>query len=509
MTSSINSYFVRTFGAVGDGIHNDTDAFQKAINQCHQDGGGTVNISSGKYLIGTLILKSRVTLHLEDGAMLIASLCRDDYQFIEASSECTQKSIRCGLIYAYDQEDIAITGRGKIVGQDKSFWIPKTPEEIGESWNSIPPRYWPMEWRPMLILFENCREVLIEQVSFTEAPAYAGWLIKCDSVTISQVAVVNDFYGPNTDGFHLSSCCDVHISNCSFLTGDDSLAVDGNGSRPAENISITHCSFNTSVNALRVYTGLDKELTPENSSKAIVRNLVMSDCRVSNAAGVVNITAETGLIENLSFSNFIINMEQEGTVFYLMNMEGTIQNIRFSQITAQTNGAATIIGVPDHYLESIYLENIHFQVKPKKKWHGLEMPDPVPSYGHHHFAPFSIFIRYVRNIHIRNVTFQWIASESEEIKSDSLIKCRQVENMLVENFKGSAWGPASSSPIIDWINVHNSILKECTSAAERPLIQLSGIHTNDIYLDRNKPLTPDLLYVVDNEQIRNQIKIME
>ncbi len=466
MPNSDNRYYVSAYGAVGDGLHNDTDAIQQAIDQCHQDGGGTVFISSGKYLVGTFILKSRVTLDLGTGAWLIASLNQNEYQLVEAAPECTQKTTRCGLIYAYGEEDITLTGEGQITGQDKSFWIPKTPEEIGESWNSTPPRYWPAEWRPMLILFENCRNVLIEKVSIREAPVYAGWLIKCDSVTINRVHVINDFYGPNTDGFHLSSCCMVHISDCHFLTGDDSLAIDGNGSRPAEHIYITRCRFNTSVNALRVYTGLDNDLTPKNKVTAIVRDLEMSDCTVTNAAGVVNITAECGLIENLSFSNFTVDMEQEGTVFYLMNMEGTIRNIRFSRMEARSNGAATLIGVPDHYLESIQLDNIHFQIKPKKKWHGLEMPDLVPSYGHHHFAPYSLFIRYARNILIQNITFQWMGSDSEEVKTDSLLKCRHIEHLQVENFKGSFLGTAPSSPIMDWIDVQDSIFRESESGEE-------------------------------------------
>ena len=459
MTNSAKSYSVTSFGTVGDGIHNDTASIQQAIDRCHQDGGGMVCVTDGNYLIGTLELKSRVTLQLAAGAVLIASTRREDYRCIEASSDCAQKSVRCGLLYAYHQEDIAIIGQGKILGQDQSFWIPKTPEEIGESWNSIPPRYWPIGWRPMLVLLEKCRNVLIKQVAFIKAPAYAGWLINCDSVTITNTQVLNDFYGPNTDGFHLSSCCGVQISHCNFLTGDDSLAVDGNGSRPSEGITITHCRFNSSVNALRVYTGLDNDMTAQDKTKSIVRDLVMTQCTVINAAGVVNITAESGIIENLTFSNFTICMEQEGTAFYLMNMEGIIRHVRFSQMTAHTNGAATIIGMPSRYLESIQLENIQFHIKPKKKWHGLEMPDPVVSYGHAHFAPLSLFVRYVRNIQIRNVSFEWIPSDSEVVTSDSPLKCRHVDHLLVENFKGAYLGTDSSIPVMDLIEVTHGVIR--------------------------------------------------
>jgi polygalacturonase len=470
MPSSANKYLVKDFGAIGDGLQNDTKPLQEAIDRCHQAGGGTVIVSPGNYLISTLILKSHVNLHLESGATLLASLTKEEYLFADASPEATQKTVRCGLIYACGQEDISLSGSGRITGQDKEFWFPKTTEEIGESWNNIPPRYWPKEWRPMLILFENCQNVLVEQVTFANSPVYTAWLIKCNHVKFSQVEVLNDFYGPNTDGFHLSSCYEVHISNCYFLTGDDSIAIDGNGSRPAEDTYITNCTFDSSVNCLRVYTGLDKDLIPENKNTSMVRNLAMTDCKVINAAGVINITAECGLIENLSFSNFEVAMKQEGTVIYMMNMEGRIRSVRFSHIKAQTNGAATIIGVPNQYLEAIELENLYFQITPKKKWHGLEMPDPVPAYGNHHFAPFSLFLRYVRDIHLKDVTIEWTPSETEAIKTDSLFKCRHVEHLLVENFKGIFVEPAPASPIMDWEDVQNSIVNDAETDTEYPSV---------------------------------------
>lgn len=473
---------VTRFGAVGDGAHDDTAAIQRAIDDCGRAGGGTVLVPAGTFLTGTLDLRDRVTLHLDAGAVLLASDDRARYAFRGTPPGCAQKATRCGLVHALGCADVAVTGRGRIAGRARRFWTPMRPDEIGEGWNTIPPRYHATTWRPMMVLFEDCRNVLVEGVTFDDAPAYAGWLIDCDHVAIRGVNVLNDFFGPNTDGFHLSSCRDVRVSDCHFLTGDDALAVDGNGSRPADGTCITHCTFDTSVNALRVYTGLDPGMAPEDSARAVVRNLVMADCTVANAAGVVNVTAENGLVENLSVCNIAASMEQEGTVFYLMNMNGRIRDVRFAAVTARCNGAATILGTEGTPLEGIVLDDVRFRVRPKRKWHGLGMPDPVPSYGHHHFAPFSLFVRHVRGLRLRDVSFAW--EESDAATADTPLKLRGVEDVVVDGFDGSALGADPGVPVMDFVDVRRAVVRDCRlGPCAGPALRVSGALSADITLD--------------------------
>ncbi len=454
---------IRNFGAVGDGVATDTAAVQSAVDACAASGGGTVVVPAGRYLVGTVELRDRVTLHLEAGAVLVGSVRREDYRFVEAPAGCALKAERIGLIYAFGCEDVAVTGRGRIAGQGHEFWTPIPPEELGEAWNTIPPRFTTQAWRPMMVLFEQCRNVLVEGVVFDDAPAYAGWLIDCEHVAVCGVTVLNEFYGPNTDGFHFCSCRAVRVEGCDFTTGDDALAVDGNGTGPSDGMTISGCTFHTSVNALRVYTGLDPGMTPEDSARAVVRNVTMSNCAVTNAAGVLNITAENGLIENVAVSNLAVTQEQEGTAFYLMNMRGRIRNVRISQVVARGNGAATVMGTAGQPLEGIRLEDIDFRVTPKRKWHGREMPDPVPAYGHAHFAPWGVFVRNVRDMVVRNVTFRWEAADAgvEDAEDDFPLKCREVDGLVLDGWRGGAMAGDAATNEPDLQTVRGAVVRDC------------------------------------------------
>src|SRR5262245_39362468 len=58
-------YDIRSFGAVGDGNTLNTRAIQSAIDKCSEAGGGTVFVTGGGYITGTLYLKSNVNLHID------------------------------------------------------------------------------------------------------------------------------------------------------------------------------------------------------------------------------------------------------------------------------------------------------------------------------------------------------------------------------------------------------------------------------------------------------------
>jgi len=95
---------VKDFGATGDGINKDTDAFKKAISECQKNGGGTLYIPAGIYLTGPIHLKSNITLYIENGAVLKFSQDIDDYPTVYTRWEGEEAEVYSPLIYGEDEE---------------------------------------------------------------------------------------------------------------------------------------------------------------------------------------------------------------------------------------------------------------------------------------------------------------------------------------------------------------------------------------------------------------------
>jgi len=490
---------VRTFGAVGDGIAKDTAAIQAAIDDCANDGGGIVYIPPGRFVTGTLFLKDHITLWLEAGAVLQASTDREDYYFAEVYSKCKNSTVYPGMLYGAGLRNITLTGRGCIDGQDLAFWTEK--ETIGEGWNSTPARYEPLDWRPMLILLEACKNVQINNIELCNSPVYSGWIIDCERVNLHGLHVNNHFYGPNSDGFHFSSCRIVHITSCYFRTGDDSIAIDSNGCESARNFTISNCTFETSVNAFRIYTGLDPWIKEGIYSE--ISDISISNCSVSNAAGVLNVTAENGKIERVAVSNMTVRMEQEGTAIFLMSSKGTIRHIHLDNWLVHSNGACTAIGLPDDCIEEVSLTNMQFEIAAKKKLYGLEIPDPIPSYAHHHFAPFGFYFRNVHTISLDNVRLIWL--EGEYAGNWSAISCKQIKHIQIRGFAGKQAGVNGKASAIALVDVKSGYLAHCMALPGTTVfLQVSGSGT--VQLVGNDLIAANLDYSADAEAVCQIIK---
>src|SRR5947208_700910 len=74
-----SAFDVTAFGAPPDGSASSTKQIQAAIDACAGAGGGTVHIPAGNYVIGTLWMKSNVTLDLAAGATLLGSQDKSDF----------------------------------------------------------------------------------------------------------------------------------------------------------------------------------------------------------------------------------------------------------------------------------------------------------------------------------------------------------------------------------------------------------------------------------------------
>ncbi|MBL8028320.1 MAG: glycoside hydrolase family 28 protein, partial [Fibrobacteres bacterium] len=181
---SSNIFNIREFGVVGDGKKKDTAAIQSAIDACAKAGGGTVYCPPGTYLIGTLVLKNRLTLHLESGCVLQGSTDRADYPKelgtpqpnVDSGDEnnCFASISPEHLIVAKNLEDVTITGGGRIDGNGDFFFGEFNPEV---HYYTLPAK----GWRPFrMMVFRECRNITIEKVTITNSPAWTVWLSGCE-----------------------------------------------------------------------------------------------------------------------------------------------------------------------------------------------------------------------------------------------------------------------------------------------------------------------------------------
>jgi polygalacturonase len=310
-TFPARDFVITNYGAVGDGATDCTEAFRRAIETCHQAGGGRVVVPPGTFLSGAIHLQNHVNLYLSKGATIRFSVDLKKYlPIVFTRFECTEVMNYSPFIYALGQEDIAITGQGTLDGQASAgVWYQwksiatdaKRLVDMGAQGVPVEQRIFGEGYhlRPNFIEPVRCRNVLIEGVRIIDSPMWVLHPLYCTNVTIRGVTV--DTKGPNTDGCDPDSCRNVLIRDCAFSDGDDCIAVksgrDADGRRvniPCENVVIRNCVFRDGHGGV----------TMGSETAGGIRNVFAENCRfdspnLDQAMRFKTNPARGGFIENV------------------------------------------------------------------------------------------------------------------------------------------------------------------------------------------------------------------
>ena len=346
---------VMDFGAKADGVSIDTKAVQAAIDSCTNNGGGTVVIPAGKIVVtGTLFMKSGVTLHLENGAILKGSPNIADY------SDKTFKNMykkephmnKC-LIYAEGAVSFAIEGHGTIDGNGHTVnFTAKTG-------------------RPMLMRFKNCRDIHLRNVRLINPAAWVSAWLYCSEIVVEGIRI-HSWANKNGDGLDFDGCNNVRVSNCSFNTSDDSICLQASDPDvPCKNITISNCNFESKWAGMRI--GL--------LSRGDFESVTVTNCTFSNIqdSGLKIQLNEGGTMKNMVFSNltmknvprpvFMTFCQQRACVdapeeMYPME---SMQNFIFSNLIVDNRGldknsAFFVTGLPGHDIKNLIFRDIQFFV---------------------------------------------------------------------------------------------------------------------------------------------------
>lgn len=275
-------------GAKGDGLTLNTVSINSAIEKLSKKGGGVVEIPSGLFLTGPIVLHSNINLHLKTGATLLFTSDFGQYPLVQGNWEGVPQMRNQSPISANKATNIAITGNGIIDGngdawrmvkkdklnetqwkklvssggvlsEDKKTWYPsaksikgsqeKNPgfissDKTAEYYQSVKDFL-----RPNLVVLNECRNILLEGVVFQNSPAWCLHPILSEQLTVRNVRVKNPWYAQNGDGIDVESCKNVLIENSVFDVGDDALCIksgrDEEGRKrgvPTENVTIKGCT---------------------------------------------------------------------------------------------------------------------------------------------------------------------------------------------------------------------------------------------------------------------------
>ena len=424
------------YGAKPDGITLNTSHIQAAVNAANKKGGGRVLIPAGKFLSGSIILKSGVTLHLLEGALLLGSTDPSHYVKLNRWK---------ALIMADSQEDIGVTGNGEIDGQGRklalhldSLWYAGQMDSADYTFPEMRPKWY---MRPQLIEFMSCKDIEVRNVTLRNAACWVFTNDQCENITIDSSRVESDAYW-NNDGIDIQDCHNVRITNCFVNSSDDGICIKSHSAQhSSENIYVGNCTVRSSASAIKFGAkslGGFKNVTIENIKVYdTFRSAIAIEC--VDGGDLDNILVDNMVATNTGNAIFIRLGQRDG-----MGPAGTLKNVTIRNLKVDVaferpdyayeirgpelpffhnTFPSSITGIPGHPVENVILENIEINY-PGRGNDGLaNMPisrlDGVPEKinAYPEFSMFGelpawgLYVRHVDGLRMNNIRFNIAAPD--------------------------------------------------------------------------------------------------
>lgn len=407
-----NQVNILNFGAIGNGLKLNTEAFKESIETCAEKGGGTVIVPAGEWLTGPIQFKSNINLHLEKGALIIFSKDHNDYPIIQ--NPVNKSYMVASPIYGFSLENIAITGDGIIDGSGETWRPVKKSKTTEAQWKKLissggivsgdKSMYWPTKeamegeklladlkkqgkkpsaedylpardfMRPYMVLFYQCKKVLFDGPTFQNSPKFVLYPTFCEDMTIRNINVLNEWWHQNGDGIDINGGKNILVYNCTVNAGDDGICMKSSKSSnykqdPAlQNVVIANCV---------VYHGHGGFVIGSNTDGGM-KNISVSNCNFMGTDIGLRFKSSRkkgGLVENIFINNIymkdIVNEAILFDTYYETSgnkdqipqpvNENTprFQKFNISNIYCVGAGQAiTITGLPEMPIQDIELNNI-------------------------------------------------------------------------------------------------------------------------------------------------------
>lgn len=458
-----DTFSIVQYGAVADGITLNTKSINAAIEACHKKGGGVVLVPAGLWNTGPIVLLSNVNLHLQRNATLQFTDDKTQYPLVKGNWEGLPQMRNQSPISATNATNIAITGHGIIDGNGGAWRMVKREKLTESQWKKLVAsggvtgddnRTWyPSEsfrkgssmknpgvisadkdeafyqsikdfLRPNLLVFTNCKKILLEGVIFQNSPAWCLHPLMSEHITIRNVLVRNPWFAQNGDGLDLESCKYALIENSVFDVGDDALCMKSG----------------------RDEAGRERGMPTEN---VIIRN-----CVVYHAHGGFVIGSEmSGGARNIWVSDCTFVGTDIGLRFKTTRGRGGIvEKIYINNISMKDiPGEAILFDMYYAARDPIPLSG-EKREPPKVEFHPVS--DATPQFRDFHIsnvvcngAEKAIFIRGLPEMHVKNIVL-----ENMVLQAKKGIDCQEASGITFNNIKVIS---EETAPVVDVLNSDN------------------------------------------------------
>ncbi len=436
--AGVGFFEVRAYGATGDGTTIDTPAINRAIEAAAANGGGTVYFGAGQYLCYSIRLKSNVSLHLDQGAVIIAADPLPEGQAggydepepeqpWEAYQDYGHNHWHNSLIWGEGLHDISIYGPGRIWGRgltrsngpDSSDAKSRRTSGIGNKSISL----------------KNCCNVALKDFQILQGGWFGILATGVDNLVIDGLTI-----DTNRDGMDIDCCRNVRIANCAVNSPWDDAIVPKSSyalgyARVTENLEITNCFVTGTYELGTMLDGTWKKFpaTTENvwrtgriklgtESNGGFRNITISNCVFEGCQGLALETVDGALLEDVTITNITMRDIASAPIFLRLGSRlrgpaestktGALRRVVLSNIVC-SNAASSlgciISGVPGHEIEDLKLHHIYIQhqgggtkeqaaITPpenEKKYPEPNMFGDMPSQG--------FYLRHVKNVELSEI----------------------------------------------------------------------------------------------------------
>jgi hypothetical protein len=424
---SADDYNASVFGIKSNGTTLNTTAIQKAIDYIHEKGGGQLVFYVGRYLTGSIQLKSNVTIHLKEGAILVGSTNIYDYNI---------DSPYTALVFAEKADSIAIVGKGVIDGQGRDVaynLIDQVHKGIISDEMKLDR---PAKRRPKAICFRECTNVEVSGIMIKNAAEWVQLYDQCRNLKIDRITVDSKAFW-NNDGLDVVDCKDVMITNSFFDATDDAICFKSHdATKMCENVEVRNCVARSSASGIKfgtvtsggyrnfriinnkVYDTYRSAITIATPDGGVIENILVDSLYAYNTGNAIFLRigarwnkGRTGTMKNITIQNMYAEISAtKPDAGY--EYEGPVEDL------PRNISPASIVGLPGQDITGVTLRNIEIVYagggNPNYAYRGIkpadldsipEMASAYPEFSQFKELPaWGFYVRHAKDIIFENVT---------------------------------------------------------------------------------------------------------